>query len=380
MAQVASVGAVPVMRLFDAPGWMTAKGQAKTAPTPAHYQDFANLCLAVAKRYPQIRAFVVWNEMDGFRSPNTQWDPARYTDMYNDVYTTLKSFNSALLVGGPYAPFATTTKSADYSHIPGMTGPWGHLDERSFATVTYWLQHKAGADFIAIDGRTALVDHYPAAPVASVEMFGAITRWLRSQTSLPIWWTEWYARDHTGNPQWSAIATDALITMASHGVSTALLWQPESSGISTESPTPGLWLTRTASPTPLVPVFRTLEALVGQQVTQGTPVPGVLTLTGAGMGIGLDLDSAAHVVSFLGHRVDLSPYEVSVVQSTGRVPLTATGPAFSATVPNGSSAGARSSSATPTGSSSSVVCPKAHRSRSGRRHRSRAAAACADSP
>ncbi|OLT10047.1 hypothetical protein BJF78_29420 [Pseudonocardia sp. CNS-139] len=61
------------MTLCCAPDWMkggepgeTDWSRIEVAPDPAHYADFAALAVDVARRYPQVRHFVVWNELKGF--------------------------------------------------------------------------------------------------------------------------------------------------------------------------------------------------------------------------------------------------------------------------------------------------------------------------
>lgn len=64
----------------------------ETAPSPAHYQDFADLAKQVAERYPEVKYFQVWNELKGFYDASTnQWDYADYTTLYNMVYDAIKS-------------------------------------------------------------------------------------------------------------------------------------------------------------------------------------------------------------------------------------------------------------------------------------------------
>ncbi|HET8661276.1 MAG TPA: hypothetical protein VFM55_20040, partial [Micromonosporaceae bacterium] len=73
MRLVRSTGGTPVITLCCAPDWMKGGRPGETdwtrlhaAPRPEHYRDFAQLAVAVAKRYPQVRHFLVWNEMKGF--------------------------------------------------------------------------------------------------------------------------------------------------------------------------------------------------------------------------------------------------------------------------------------------------------------------------
>lgn len=79
------LGATPVITLATAPTWMTDStwtpgkyanetdwSKIEYAPLPEHVQDFADLCAQVAKRYPDVKYFQVWNEMKGLWEPNEE--------------------------------------------------------------------------------------------------------------------------------------------------------------------------------------------------------------------------------------------------------------------------------------------------------------------
>ena len=310
MRQLAPLHATIVLRAFDAPPWMTQSGQPKTAPEPKYYQAFADLVLAAAKRYPQIHYVVVWNELKGFRSSSTQWNYQGYTSMYNTVYSTLKAYNKNLQIGGPYVPFPPATGSSIKSDL---RGPWGALDQSSLNAITYWLHHKIGADFIAIDGRTAESPITPAQPVGSTELFSEVTHWIRSQTSLPIWWMEWYARSpKLGPAEWSAISAYALIQIAESGASNALLWDPEFVPGGASTATPGIWVSGTNADTALTPVFRTLKQdLYKTSVKLYSPAPGVEVLANSRHYVAIELDGTSQKVSITGRSIDLSPYQIA---------------------------------------------------------------------
>jgi hypothetical protein len=69
IALMSSVNATIVVTLCCAPDWMkggkpnvTDWSKIAIAPLPTHYNDFAVLSAQVARRYPQIQYFQVWNE------------------------------------------------------------------------------------------------------------------------------------------------------------------------------------------------------------------------------------------------------------------------------------------------------------------------------
>ncbi|SEF80142.1 Glycosyl hydrolases family 39 [Thermomonospora echinospora] len=232
MDYIRRTGGTPVITLCCAPDWMkggrpgdTDWRKLEVAPLPQHYDDFARLAATVARRYPYVRHFAVWNELKGFYDRrNGRWNHEGYTQLYNQVYDALKAVNPAIHVGGPYVPM--------YSHVGGtgsaLRGEWGSVDQIALDAVEYWLAHKRGADFVTVDGPTASDDRdvHPD-EVTALDKFVAINKWLRARTDLPIWWNEYYIEPH-GDP-WSedkraAMHAAALIDYARAGVSTVLYW------------------------------------------------------------------------------------------------------------------------------------------------------------
>lgn len=245
IALIQSTGAEPVLTLCCAPDWMkggaagtTDWTQLTVAPQAAHFQDFADLAAAAARRYPQVKKFQVWNEMKGFYDPVTNnWDSVTFTNFYNIVYTAVKAARPDAQVGGPYAPLDLWSSAQTMSHPSNVSGPWGVVDKRPLDLLEYWLAHKVGADFVTLDGWTKTRDQqFITDPYTSTDVYLVMTQWLRQRTNLPIWWSEFHAAD----PSWSqakqdAVTTLALSKMAQGGASMALLWSPQSDGTSCTS-------------------------------------------------------------------------------------------------------------------------------------------------
>ncbi|WP_262379486.1 GH39 family glycosyl hydrolase [Nonomuraea sp. PA05] len=248
---MASSRAVPVITLCCAPDWMKGGQAGRTdwsknhtvAPEREHFDDFAKLAARVAKQYPTVKHYMVWNEFKGFWDPATnRWDAEAYTEMYNKVYTALKKVNKDIQVGGPYVSISSSTRTE--GPPSELTGPWGTVDQRALDAVKYWIQHKKGADFIVVDGASMTNDkgNVPN-DFAAQGKFSAITTWLREESDdLPVWWAEWYVEPE--NAQWSeekrtAVQAAALMEFAKSGVTTALYWNPQQKG---EGECPGcLW-------------------------------------------------------------------------------------------------------------------------------------------
>ena len=185
MKIIKATGGTPVITLCCAPDWMKGGQAGQTdwnrlhaAPLPKYYDDFAALSVEVARRYPQVRHFLVWNEMKGFWDEDrNRWDYEAYTRLYNVVYEALKAAAPAVKVGGPYVVMDMWSNRAAGGHPSTLTGKCGTVDRRSLDAVEYWLQNKRGADFVAIDGSLLTRDEGAALPpTVSSAAFGAINQ------------------------------------------------------------------------------------------------------------------------------------------------------------------------------------------------------------
>ncbi|MFE9453190.1 xylan 1,4-beta-xylosidase [Streptomyces sp. NPDC006739] len=242
-------GGTPVITLCCSPDWMKggragvdhtdwSKAALETAPTPDHYQDFADLAATVARRYPDVRHFVVWNEFKGFwNNAKGRWDYEGYTKLYNLVYRALKKVDADIMVGGPYLVMDSVGPRQTQNASTVLKGPWGAMDQRVLDAFDYWNAHRAGADFVVVDG-SSYTDDDDLLPdeFAATDKFTAVSRWVRQRThDLPLWWAEYYVEPGDGNdgrkgwsePHRVAVQAAGMIALAKGGTGSGFYWNPE---------------------------------------------------------------------------------------------------------------------------------------------------------
>jgi hypothetical protein len=232
-------GGTPVITLCCAPDWMkggipgeTRWNRLNEAPSREHYADFAALCAVIARRYPDVRHFMVWNEWKGFfDDEQNRWDAEGYTDLYNQVYDALKAVSPRIRVGGPYLDMTSEPVGSPNSSTV-LSGDWGGADRRVLDAFAHWLLHKRGADFVVVDGHATTEDG-ASDEFTALGKFSAVNRWIRQQTDLPIWWSEWYVerpgRDWVPRQE-VALRVAAMIELAHSGAQTVLYWNPRPGG------------------------------------------------------------------------------------------------------------------------------------------------------
>ncbi|MGV9454266.1 GH39 family glycosyl hydrolase [Streptomyces sp. NPDC003635] len=247
---VRASGGTPVVTLCCAPDWMKggeagvddtdwSQAALETAPEPEHFDDFAALAATVAKRYPDVRHFIVWNEFKGFwNDAEARWDYEGYTQLYNLVHRALKKVNPEIMVGGPYLVMDSLDPREEHAS-PALKGSWGAMDRRVLDAFSYWNEHKAGADFVVVDGSSyTRDDELLPDEFAATDKFTAVGEWVRDQTGgeLPLWWAEYYVEPGDGDDNrhgWSetrraAVHAAGLIAMAKGGATSGFYWNPES--------------------------------------------------------------------------------------------------------------------------------------------------------
>ncbi|MQY03198.1 glycoside hydrolase family protein [Actinomadura macrotermitis] len=260
----------PIVTLCCGPDWMKGGAAGRTdwsrlelAPEPAHFGDYANLAAAVAKRYPDVKYYTVWNEFKGFwNQPANRWDYEGYTDLYNKVYTALKKVDPDIKVGGPYMVMNSNAPGTRRDGPPSeLSGPWGEMDQRNLDAVKYWYDHKKGADFIAVDGH-ALPNQrdYKMDAFAALRKFSDTTRWLRGlDDRLPVWWAEWYVEPDPSawtDEQRGAVQAAAMMEFVKGGAASAFYWSPQTA---TTGTCPGCLWTGTAAGGSATPTLVNLQ-------------------------------------------------------------------------------------------------------------------------
>jgi hypothetical protein len=319
LSLIEAAGGVPVVTLIGAPSWM--RPGSKTfydPPAPAYYQAFATLCAHVAQTFPQVKYFVVWNELKGFWDTATDtWNFAAYTSMYNDVYAAIKKVRPTAMVGGPYATM--TAWSAPVRNLTSSVhGPFGYLDQGMLNAVSYWLAHKVGADFIAVDGATenAKAGTQVVDAVTAANQYAVVDHWIRSQTTLPIWWMESHIEPAGWTTAQGAAARVAtLAEMASSGASVGMQWQPQDQA---GWPDEGLWTStlgagggqETALAQDLLSVLPVLQH--GPVLATGEPA-GVLVATDASGTLAVNTTASPVTATAAGKALSLAPGQVALV-------------------------------------------------------------------
>ncbi|WP_371530045.1 xylan 1,4-beta-xylosidase [Streptomyces sp. NBC_01283] len=242
----------PVVTLCCSPDWMKggkpgadntdwSQQALETAPERAHYKDFAKLAGTVAKRYPDVRHFIVWNEFKGFwNSEKARWDYEGYTELYNLVYKELKKVNKDIMVGGPYLVMDSLDPRQSEGASTKVEGDWGRMDQRALDAFDYWNKNKAGADFVVVDGSSYTVDDEMLPDeFKATDKLTAVSKWVRERTGdLPLWWAEYYVepgdsnddRDDWSEPHRVAVQATGLMAMARGGASSGFYWNPQNKG------------------------------------------------------------------------------------------------------------------------------------------------------
>ncbi|NIK78067.1 hypothetical protein FHS15_003205 [Paenibacillus castaneae] len=237
------LGGELVITFCTAPGWMKTSGNdwnMDDRVKDEHVDDFAYLAAEIAKNYPDVKHFQIWNEFKGYWNGNIvnsdgtkgNYDYIKYTEMYNKVYTAVKEVRPDAVVGGFYLSLTgdgseTLRYQGNNTHVP--------FNAKDMDAMEYWLTHKVGADFIALDrwfkdwnnpNKITLEDGLELAWV-----YGKAIEDIKAKTDLPIWFSEYYS--HQNAEDSSPYVGAAMASIYYHMIKAAggreinaLLWNP----------------------------------------------------------------------------------------------------------------------------------------------------------
>jgi hypothetical protein len=319
-----SLGGTMIITFCTAPGWMKTSGQdwnMEDRVADNHVTDFANLCAAVAQRYTDVKCFQVWNEMKGYwNSSMNNWDYYRYTTLYNAVYDKVKSVRPDALIGGPYLVI-----QGDGSNTIGLNGTNSYtpIGSRDWDVINYWLANKHGADFFCCD--SGIQDYHDNNTFTEADDMALTSMWskretdLRSVTSLPIIWSEYYSNGSGGSQFLAAENASMYYWMikgdtGGKGVK-ALLWDPEEGEIN------HYIFTSTAAssggqPTPHYAVFKNMHDYFApgtQLVKAVSSSPNIEVLATAFHTMLINKNNTSQTVVVNGTTYTLSAYEVRIL-------------------------------------------------------------------
>jgi hypothetical protein len=122
-----SRGIAPLVTLYGSPGW--ANGGLPENYAPVSTTSFAAFARTIAKRYPYVRMWAVWNEPNQRRwlRPTT---PATYVKkLLNPAYAAIHSVSPrSQVAGGVTAPRGSTGGVSPVAWIAGMAAAHARLD------------------------------------------------------------------------------------------------------------------------------------------------------------------------------------------------------------------------------------------------------------
>jgi hypothetical protein len=123
-------GTTVLVTFYRVPSW--ANGGRSSSDVPNDKHALANFAVAVAKRYPWLRLWEVWNEpnFQSFLKPNS---PRLYVQrMLNPTYRALHALNpSNRVAGGATAPLSTSSGISPLTFMRGMRKAHPLLDAYS---------------------------------------------------------------------------------------------------------------------------------------------------------------------------------------------------------------------------------------------------------
>ncbi|HTT87718.1 MAG TPA: hypothetical protein VMF60_10140, partial [Acidimicrobiales bacterium] len=205
---------------------------------------------------------------------------------------------------------------------------------RALDVITYWLQHKSGAQFLTVEGGPGVTSE---SGFASGQYFVAVDRWLRALNpatypgapTLPVMWAEFYPGLSSAGPVATgqrAVAIDmsSFIQAGLSGASDLFVWEMEGNAAGAVPSTgEGVWTDTAAAgggaPTALYRALDALHTSFGPRtsVVEATVAGPVAAIASRTRVLLISQSSSPLTVDVNGSSVQMAPYEVSVVP-TGR--------------------------------------------------------------
>lgn len=204
LTRLKMLGGEYMLTFCSAPGWMLVsnpegKYDPESRPKEEYFDDYAQLCAEVAKRYPEVKYFQIWNEFKGFWNSSTNWwDDALYLKFYNKIYKAVKAVRPDALVGGFYMGIrGDGSEQFGFSAVDTFD-PLNDKEDGNLVweSMRYWLNNKEGADFICFDrgiqGFRNSADYTVEQAFQLTKEYQAILEKIRELTDLPLIMSEFY--------------------------------------------------------------------------------------------------------------------------------------------------------------------------------------------
>lgn len=155
-----------------------------TPPHSSWFQEFADLCGALAARYPHIKYFQFYNEFKGWYfvtqyagsnlvptgsglpagpSGGNRWWYEGLTALYNKIQVAIKAVRPDAMMAAPYnvlnsLAWDTASDWANDAFPDNYMGAWGYGDKKNLASLRYFIANCTGVDLLCTDFRNITKD------------------------------------------------------------------------------------------------------------------------------------------------------------------------------------------------------------------------------
>jgi cellulase (glycosyl hydrolase family 5) len=190
-----------LLTIWGTPAWAN-DGEPPNRP-PTHARDLGRFAYALARRYPQVRRYAVWNEPNTEQFLTPQFDeegrsvaPQAYARLYRAAYAGIKAGNPRALVAigetSSHGLDAPSQGLIQDSHSPAR---FAELLSRVRPRVWFdaWAHHPYPTTATEAPDEPAA---WPAVTMSSLERFGAALDTWFGESQIPLWLTE-YAYETT---------------------------------------------------------------------------------------------------------------------------------------------------------------------------------------